>query len=793
STVDEVGEEAAAGVSSIGRPIANTQVYVLDAGVSPVPLGVAGELYVAGAGLARGYLNRPGLTAERFVADPFGAPGSRMYRTGDLVRWSAAGEIEYLGRVDDQVKVRGFRIELGEIESVLAGHPDVAQAAVIVRENRPGDKRLVGYVVPAGEAVLDPQALRAHVATMVLEYMVPSAVMVLDALPLTPNGKLNRRALPAPEFTAGTTGRAPRTPQEKQLCELFAEVLKVDGVGIDDNFFELGGDSILAIQVVRRARQAGLSITPKDVYQLRNVRALASVAQVLADEGAAAEAANAGIGELPPTPMMYRLLETGRPIDHFHQAMVLRTPAGLTLEGLRAGLGAVVALHDALRLRAGQAEDDTTTLCVQGPDAVDAAARIRRIDVGGLADEDVAALVRSERERTAERLELRTGVAFALTWFDAGPLRQGRLLWVVHRLAVDRVSWRILLSDLAAACAAAMAGVTPMLTRPVTLFRTWAHRLGELAQEDERLVGLPSWTEALKAGEHCLGSGEHGLRSSTSDLTRDTPAARASTTLCLPEAETAALLTTVPAAFHATVEEALLAGLTLAVADWCLRHGLGQGTAVLLDVEGSGRDSLPEPADLSATVGCFTTVCPMLLDPGEVDWKDVWAGGANMGRAVKWIKEQVREYAENGTVYGLLRHLGPHTQAAPVHLPTPQLRFGYFGADGSDWTTEPGWGLSGEDQAERDVDYAIEISAVTENGPDGARLTVRWTWPEGHFTDTTMRDLADTWVRAMTALTAHAQRPDAGGRTPSDLSLVHLSQSEIDDFESELDSEWGTW
>jgi len=440
------------GAPPIGRPVWNTRVFVLDEDLEPVRPGVAGELYVAGAGLARGYLGLPGVTAERFVACPFGAPGERMYRTGDVVRSDSEGELEYLGRTDDQVKVRGFRIELGEIEAVLAGLPGVARAAVMVREDRPGDRRLVGYVVPATGTALDPAGLRAGAGRVLPGYMVPSAVVVLGELPLTPAGKLDRRALPAPEYTVG--GREPATARERALCQVFADVLGLDAVGADDSFFDLGGNSLLATRLVSRIRSAlGVEVPIGAVFEHPAVAALATVL-------VGAEAARPALVPVPrperlplsfAQQRLWFLEQFHGPGTAYNLPFAWRLHGQLDVGALTAAINDVAARHESLRTvfatEDGLAYQHVIPAAEAAVPVTIATARYE--ELAGLID----AAARHEFDLASE-LPIRASL-FTLAE------REHVLLLLCHHIASDGWSMEILMADLAAAYQARRAGRAP--------------------------------------------------------------------------------------------------------------------------------------------------------------------------------------------------------------------------------------------------------------------------------------------------------------------------------------------
>ncbi|MER6146430.1 amino acid adenylation domain-containing protein, partial [Streptomyces sparsogenes] len=766
----------------IGRPVWNTQVYALDAALRPVPVGVPGELYIAGTQLARGYLGRPGLTAERFVANPFGTvAGARMYRTGDVVRWRPDGQLEFLGRADDQVKVRGFRIELGEVESALVAHDDVAQAAAVVREDRPGEKRLVGYAVPAGGAAqVDTAQVLELVRDRLPDYMVPSVLVVLDRLPLTPNGKLDRKALPAPDYGAAASGRAARTPREEVLRRLFAEVLGVPEVGVDDSFFNLGGDSIMSIQLVARARAAGLVITPRDVFERKTVEALAPVAM---DTGTTSPSGDTdrALGAVVPTPIMHQLRERGG-LERYSQGMLLQVPERLGLDHLIVAVQALLDHHDALRAGVVEREDDAWNLEIPAAGAVRAAECVHRIDVSGLADDALSKVISAEAEAARERLSPRSGAMVQVVWFDSGPDTAGRLLIVVHHLVVDGVSWRILLPDLQAAWEAATTQTAPTLQPVGTSFRQWAAGLAEQAQ-------TPEWERELSLWQTILRSPEPQLGARPLDPARDTFDTARRITVTLDPERTEPLLTQVPTLFHTGINDVLLTALTLAVIRWRTEGGRhGGDSGLLVDLESHGRHESITAAELSRTVGWFTSLYPVRLDPGSFDEAQAWDGGDDLGRVLKRIKEQLRAIPRDGMGYGLLRYLNPATSPHLADLPTPQISFNYLGrlpiGQAAPWApaaestaagsgADPNMGLS----------HTLAVGSLTQDTPQGPTLTTTFTWPDAILTHGEIQRLADCYHLALTALTRHATRPDAGGRTPSDLPLLGINQADIDRLE----------
>ena len=740
----------------IGRPINNTRLYILDADLQVVPARVFGELYIAGAGLARGYLNRPEFSAEKFIPNPFSdEPGARLYRTGDVARYLPNGDIEFAGRIDQQVKVRGFRIELSEIENLLFGHPDVAAAAVSLHE-RESAKSIVAYIVPHAGPAISTSELRRFLQQHLPEYMVPSVYMFLEELPLTPNGKVDRKSLPVPDGAIPEFEHEYVMPQneiEETLAGIWAKMLGVERVGIHDNFFELGGDSILSIQVISRANQSGLRLSPKDLFQHQTVAKLAAVAgtavEVMAEQGLV-------MGPVSLTPIQHWFFEqeVSEP-HHFNQSLLLEVRQALDAEVLGEAVRQIVLHHDALRLRFERTESGWSQYHADAAEQVS----FTSFDLSTVPVSEQSAAIEAEAAVVQASLNLSEGPLLRVVYFELGAGRAGRLLLVCHHLVVDGVSWRILLADLQEAYRALAAGEAVQLPAKSSSFQQWSQALTEYASSAAVAAQAEYWLRAEREQVRSIPRDYEG-----ENLVHDTAVVVES----LSREETDALLQEVPGVYHTQINEVLLSGLAVALREWT------ESRVVLVDVEGHGRVPISERVDVSRTVGWFTTTYPVLLE--------VAASRDDVGEVVKQVKEQVREIPGQGLGYGVLRYLGSEEVGNRLQeLPRAEVSFNYLGQMDRVLTEDTVFGPAPESSGPYRGSlgrrmYLVEINAMIAGG----RLQVSWSYSSAVHKQETIAAVAATYVQSLRRIIEHCASEEAGGYTPSDFPLAQLDRDKLE-------------
>ncbi|WP_242039624.1 non-ribosomal peptide synthetase [Anabaena sphaerica] len=746
----------------IGRAIANTQIYLLDIHLQPVPIGVPGEIYIGGAGLARGYLNRPDLTAEKFITNPF-LPNSKLYKTGDLARYLLDGNIEFIERIDGQVKLRGFRIELGEIETQLNQHLQVKQAVVLVREDVPGEKRLVAYIIPDQKHSLTVSELRNFLKQNLPDYMIPTVFILLDNLPFLPNGKIDRKALPAPDKARPdlqAVFAAPRTQTEETLVRIWSEVLRLDNVGINDNFFELGGDSILSLQVIAKANQAGLQLTPKQIFEYQTIADLALVAstnkKIFIKQGIVT-------GSLPLTPIQnwffdQELLD----YHHWNQSVMLEVDQTCNPILLEQVVKQLILHHDALRLQFENTEFGWKSIISQ-PENI---SNFSIIDLSKLPEDEQYQAIEIKANALQASLNLSQGQLVKVALFKLGDNQPNRLLIIIHHLAVDGISWRILLEDLQTAYQQVRQSEKIQLPAKTTSVKQWAEKLQKYAKSETVKSEINYWLYQHNQNISPLPV-DYPNGENTVDL-----ACTVSVTLT-PE-ETTSLLLEVPATYQTQINDILLTALVQTFQQWTANSSL------LVNLEGHGREDILENVDLSRTVGWFTTIFPVLLDITAV---------VEPGAALKTVKEQLRSIPHKGINYGVLRYLSEKSITEKVQtLPEAEVTFNYLGQFDQIISQtsifKPALESTGNNQSPRGKrNSLLEVNSLIVDG----KLRLNWTYSKALHQPETVEKLAQEYLEKLRSLILHCLSPNAGGFTPSDFPQMNFSQAELDQLIAELD------
>ncbi|MBW0273147.1 non-ribosomal peptide synthetase [Nocardia sp. MH4] len=766
-----VAPVATSEIPTIGTANGGMAGYVLDSRLRPVPPGIVGELYLSGVQLARGYLGKPAITADRFCADPH-RPGQRMYRTGDLVRRLPGGRFGYLGRADAQVKVRGYRIEVGEIETALRRSADIDTAAVTV-VRRAGGASLVGFVVgKAGRAVVVSR-VRADLAQRLPAYMIPARIVVLEQLPVNVNGKLDGHALhelAERTLSAADGNAAAETPTEIALSEVFAELFDGRAPGVDADFYELGVDSIVAISLVNKARRRGIALNPRMVLACPTIRELAAAA----DDGpaVAAQSGADAYGVVPPLPVVSWMYEYGN-YRRFTQSALLRLPAEIDRAGLEATLQALLDAHDTLRAVLTDTPDGPR-MVTRAPGAVRAADVVIEAPRGLTGAELDSAI--TEFARTAnDAIDPRAGDMVRAVWFagtrsaadaagaDAAAAVGGTtsgvagtdgdvLLLAIHHLAVDVVSWHIMIDGLAAAWQQVQSGVTPKMLPEFTSYRQWSEALWQRAAEPEVLAQRDYWAAQVAAPDAALGARVPAPATDTWSTLRVS-------TVATPVALTERLLAR--AGKDEGVRELLLTALTMTMASVHADNGNDPAAGALIALEGHGRADAELGTDTANTLGWFTSVFPVRLGVGEhaVDVARAQADPAATRALLDSVATHLREIPHQGLDYGLLRYVDrvPDLRGAAE----PQVEFNYLGridlsgTEGNPWSLLVGAhdaALPLDPEPDLPLRYAVDVIAGIGTTPDGPALTTNFRWSTALFTEAQAARFADLWTEAIAAL-----------------------------------------
>ena len=716
----------------IGRPLPNIQIYLLDANLQPVPIGTPGELYISGAGVTRGYLNRPKLTEDKFIANPF-IRAQRLYKTGDIARYLSNGNIEFIGRVDHQVKIHGYRIELGEIETALLKHPDIQESVVIVREDQLAKKRLIAYIVTDITQTFANDDLRNFLQQQLPEYMVPNSFVQMQALPLTSNGKVNRAALPDPTNQERSSKNfvPPRNLVEKQLAELWSQILGVDRVGVNDNFFELGGDSILSMQIIAKANQAGLQIAPKQLFEKPTIAELA----LLVDQTPTNYVINAeqGLvtGEVPLTPIQYWFFEQDfADSHHWNQSLLFQARQTLNPIVLEQALQHLLEHHDALRLRFHYGESGWEQINTLPSETVP----FTRIDLSSKTPEEQTAEISVAATKLQKSLNLSDGPLIRVALFELGADRGSRLLIAIHHLVVDGVSWRILLSDLQQVYQQITQGEVVKLPAKTTSFKNWAEKLQEYARSPKLHQELEYWL---------TNHSDTQLTPLPVDFSdgKNTIAEAETISVQLSTTDTQELLQKVPATYQTQINDVLLTALLQAFKQWT-------GKQVLtIDLEGHGREELFPDVNLSRTVGWFTTLFPVSLDTkGLSQPEDILLA----------VKETLRSIPERGIGYGVLKYMTDPKIKLDSQI--AEVKFNYLGQSEQQHTksslftpASESKGVSRSLQGNRS--HLIDINGIVTNN----QLKLNWTYSKAIHRRKTIENLANSFIEKLQGIISHCQ------------------------------------